>query len=57
MHDKANVGFIDSHSERHGGHDNVCLLIQKSILVALPLCVVETSVIGDGSIPFCPQLC
>ena len=48
MDDKADIGFIDSHSEGDGGADDMDFVAQKEFLVACSGGVIEAGVIGEG---------
>ena len=45
VHDEPDVRAIDSHAERHGGDHDVGPLLEKRVLVAVPILVVHPGVV------------
>src|SRR5690348_7345373 len=56
MDDKPNVRFIDAHAERDRRDDDLCLVPQKRVLVAVPVGLVHPGVIGQSTEAFMPQI-
>lgn len=46
MHHKAEIGLIESHTQRHGGHQRLHLVGQQQILQFEPLLVGQPGVVG-----------
>ena len=55
MYHKPHVGFVDSHAESDGSHDDVDVLHQEVILCLGTGTRIETSMIGRGLDVVCPQ--
>jgi hypothetical protein len=47
VHDEADIRAIDPHAERHRRHDNISVLVEERILVAMPLQVGQTCVVRE----------
>ena len=49
------VGSIDAHAERDRRDDDVDVLVEERVLIAMPLLVGQPGVIGDGAIALLAQ--
>ena len=47
VQDKANVGPVDAHAERHGGDDDVAALLGEGVLGRSPFAALFAGVIGQ----------
>lgn len=48
MNDRADIGFIDAHTERNGGHHDLDFPYQKLLLHFPTMARVETGMVGGG---------
>ncbi len=51
MDDVTHIGFVNSHTERHGSDDDIDFIANEHFLIAFARGVVQSRVIGQGSYP------
>ena len=55
MNDKADVGFVNAHAKGVGGHHHCGPVVEKILLVLLPLLIRQAGVVSGGGKALIPQ--